>query len=247
MGSTNKYNWPAVFVAFCNNHTPEELAKAFDIPEHAVKFQIRREKWEALRRELPLLSPGITIDVDPALVPNNPFQRSELPAPNVPGGSVVVQQNPQAYLAPSIRASFETLSDNRKQNYAQADRLRQKINDLIDDVEKGKFKIKRGFHHKGVVVYAETDPTPSDLLNIATYIRTVHELTYRALGDTTGTGSPTETPSGGPQPAAPVITINLPAAIALPRERRALEARGAKVVEIAAEVEGSKPPTPTGG
>ena len=69
----------------------------------------------------------------------------------------------------------------------------------------------------------EVEPGPGDWVNIATYLRTISEGTYRALGDFQSQEKPgQDAPAGAAGPATPAITIILPGAIALPRQERSV-------------------------
>lgn len=49
-----KTNWQAVFVAYCNGAPSDELAQIFDVEIAQVTDRIHRERWAALRANLPL-------------------------------------------------------------------------------------------------------------------------------------------------------------------------------------------------
>ena len=92
------------------------------------------------------------------------------------------------------------------------------------------------FHNKGQIVRTTREISPADLVNIATFARSVHDMTYKALGDTT---AQTERGQDGPpgQTQAPQIIINLPSAIAQPRQQMAMleEAKkaGIRIIDVA--------------
>ncbi len=125
-------------------------------------------------------------------------------------GRLQVEINPNESTLAKIEA-------NRAQNYEAAVKLRDHLRTVIDHLCAGTLRVKKLFHNKGQVIEYAAEPTPGDWVNIATYARTIFDMTYRALGDwASDKGSKTDTATGAPTPA-PAFTVILPSAIAGPR------------------------------
>jgi len=114
---------------------------------------------------------------------------------------------------------------NRAKNYENAAKLRDHAVVIIEALRAGTLRIKKQFQSKGQIVEYQAVPGPSDWLNIASYLRTIADMTYRALGDFQAQVKPGQDAPAGAQtpPPAPAVTIILPSAIARPREERGIE------------------------
>ena len=77
---------------------------------------------------------------------------------------------------------------NRAKNYETAAKLREHLTDMVGHLHAGTLRIKKLFQHQGRVVEHEVSPGPADWLNIATYARTIADMSYRALGDHVANG-----------------------------------------------------------
>lgn len=108
---------------------------------------------------------------------------------------------------------------NRTKNYELAVKLRDNLRVVLDALCAGTLRIKKLFNYKGTATEYDAPLTISDLVNLATYAHTIHEMTYRALGDHGANGGKADTTAAA-APPAPAMTIILPAAIALPRDQR---------------------------
>lgn len=125
-------------------------------------------------------------------------------------------------LPAEAEAQFRLIAENREKNLAVFVELRDHVIEQVKALKDGRLKVKKHWNNKGVVVEKETEPSTGDLVNIATYARTIAEGTYRALGDFGSDGKGPSNPSAAAGvPSAPAITIILPAAIAQPRQNRA--------------------------
>jgi len=98
--------------------------------------------------------------------------------------------------------------------------MREHLFEMIAALNAGTLRIKKQFQHQGKIVEYEAEPSILDRLNLATYARTVTDMTYRALGDHVANGGYKADASPGTPPTAPSVTIVLPAAIAKPRQER---------------------------
>lgn len=119
-------------------------------------------------------------------------------------------------------AALVKCEENRAQNYRMAAELREHLKEMIAHLRAGTLRIKKQFHHRGQVIEAEVEPGPGDWLNIATYARTIADMTYRALGDHGANGGYKADASPEKAPPAPPVTIVMPSAVALPRPLRSL-------------------------
>lgn len=234
---TVKYNWTAAFVAFCNNHPVIEISEAFGISVDSLEQRIKQERWSALRDELPL---G-TKDATPALAgapgqsvgPADPFNQTK--QLSVPAGLPV-----------AVKQKFERLLANRELNLGQAAKLREYLDTLLTDLLTGKMEMEQIFHNKGAIVRTTRKVSPADLVNIATFARSIHDMTYKALGDTTAqTEKGQDGPVGANSGAVPQIIINLPSSIAMPRQQAAALAeatrKGVPIIDVVATVAKEEP------
>jgi hypothetical protein len=104
------------------------------------------------------------------------------------------------------------IEQNRAENYGVADALRTELSRIITKLSAGTLKFKKVM--KGEIV--EVPPSPADLVNIATFARTIADLSYRALADSgtrdepAGADAATTNPPGG-------VTVILPAVAVHPR------------------------------
>ena len=112
--------------------------------------------------------------------------------------------------------ALDKIEANRWENFKVASKLFDDLKTIVAALAAGTLRFKRVIN--GTIV--ECEPTPNDRLTIASYARTVTEMTYRALGDHAANGGRIADASPGNTPAASPITIILPEAIALPREQR---------------------------
>lgn len=129
---------------------------------------------------------------------------------------------------PTFRLTTEHLELNRKANYEQAKRLRVQSDKFLKQME-----------DTGTLL------TPKAFRDLVAAIATIHDLTYRALGDV-----PAKKDANQPdRPASAQIHVHLPAAIASPRSgARTIDIKAnADVPESAGVLDASdaaKPPTP---
>lgn len=117
-------------------------------------------------------------------------------------------------LAPVDHAlAVKKLETNRETNYAQAMQLHKLAQKTVDDW----IKAATEPDEQGQTF----TPRPKDLKELANAIATIHELTYRALGDTEAKREPVV---GERQSGTPHIHINLPGVLVNPR--------GAKTIDV---------------
>lgn len=229
--STAKYNWTAAFVAFCNNHPVSEISEAFGIPLDKLQERATAERWAGLKAEMPLAA-NVGLAITPSAA--GPVGVAD---PFAQGRAGATSSLTPAGLPVALKAKLDTLINNRKLNFNQACKLRDYYEKLLTKLASGELKMEQLFHNKGQVVRTTRDISPADLVNIVTAGRLIHDLTYRALGDGQAQEKAGQDVPAGQQ-AAPQIIINLPSAIAQPREQRQLldaaKAAGAQIVEVKA-------------
>lgn len=120
--------------------------------------------------------------------------------------------------------AFKKIEANRAKNYEAAAKLREHLMEIIQHLSDGTLRIKKWFQRKGQMVEYQVEPSPADLLSIATYARTITDMTYRALGDFQAQGKAVQdAPAASLTPPPPPITIVLPGPVSRPRYERSLE------------------------
>lgn len=205
-GALNRfYHWQAAFVAFCNGVPEDEIAAAFCIPYDKLKQRMSEECWSGLREKLPI-----------ATVPQ--------------AGAVATGEAPG--LPARVNARLKMVEENRAENLRGFAKLREHALEMITAMQEKRLMLKKHFFaaKAGQVVEKEVEPGPGDWVNVATYLRTIADGTYRALGDFQGQEKPGQDASAGAtMPQAPAITIILPGAIATPRSA---EPNQAQVIDL---------------
>lgn len=230
MGKQN-FNWAAAFVAYVNNHPLQEISDGFGIPLVSLENRAKAERWQALRNELPLgtnepltAAPGLTTGL---VGPADPFHQ---------GKGILVPEG----LPIAIQKKLEALMANRQLNYGQADKMRLYLDQIIEKLLSGELQMEQIFHNKGLIVRTTRMVSPADLVNIATFARTIHDMTYKALGDTTAQTEKGQDGPAGHSTTPPQIIINLPSAIAQPRQQAQLlegaKKAGIQIIDVKAEV-----------
>lgn len=207
----NQYNWPAAFLAYCNDVPLDEIASAFGMPLTTLSARVSTDGWRGLRAKL-----AETVAV-----------QGSGGAPQV-GLSVLGRS---ADLPAKVQAKLELIQRNRDQAYKDASKLRDHLMTVIERLASGELKLEKVFNNKGFVVRAEVSPGPGDWLNISSYARNVQEMLYRALGDTAPSGKEgSDTGAAAGAAATPAITIILPGAVAGPRTEKV--AKGSQVIDL---------------
>lgn len=196
------YPWTAAFVSFCHGMPMEDIATTYDIPFKSVRQKASVEQWVKHRANLPL-----TVQASVDAIGNQ--------AVAAPSGSPVES-------ALTIgNAKLKAMLENRATNLKVWERLREVAIKQIEALAEGKLKVQKVFCFKGMVVTHDAAPGPGDWVNIATFLQTISQGTYRALGDFQGPEKGQDAAAGALNtPAAPAVTIILPAAISAPREER---------------------------
>jgi len=224
------YNWTAAFTAYVGGASLDEVSQVFAIPEERLKKRSIDEKWPVFREKI----------LDQA--------RALLPA--VTGGagqtSALVAQND--LLPADVRARMELVRQNREKNYKDACDLRDELRKVIEGLQSKTYKVTKLSVYKGMVIPTEMDPGPGDLVNIATFARTIADLSYRALGDAAADGQERKPDPGATNNPQAAITIILPAAIGQPRGLRQMPSDSSTVIDLRPEPKGlptTEPEPPT--
>lgn len=206
----SQLNWITMFTAYCNGAPLEDIAAIYDAPLEMLQQRATKENWKANRLSLALVN-----NADTALTATDKHGRSALD------------------LTPEdVKTRAAEVITNRKKHLHLASLLYDDALEVITKLRDGTLKLEKQFHNKGFIVRAEVDPTMADRIQIANYVQTIANVSYRALGDLASTDKASD-PGATGQVQAPAITIILPMAVAQPREERELKdaATPAPVVE----------------
>ena len=135
---------------------------------------------------------------------------------------------------------------NRDKNLAAWVRLREHAVKIIEKLACGKLNMEKVFNGKtGITRVGDLEPTTGDMVNIATYLRTISDGTYRCLGDMSAQDKPGQDNTANGQPPPPAITIILPHCISTPRTQD-----DSKVIDLRPEaveqLKSAKAPEPGG-
>lgn len=113
--------------------------------------------------------------------------------------------------------ALDRIEANRAESYAQAAKLRDHFNTIIEQLAAGTLKIKKSVLQKGQIFEFEVEPSISDLVSLATAVRMAHDMCYRALGDQGAIAVQKAAVAAATQgPPAP-ITVIIPGIVATPR------------------------------
>ena len=133
--------------------------------------------------------------------------------------------------AEKTEARLRLIEENRAENYRMACLLRADLLSQLEKLVDGELQIEKSWNNKGCVVTHLTDPSTGDRVNLATYARTIADLTYRALGDREAAeGGAADVPGGTPAP--PSITVILPGVIQAPREQRHITEPTGPIIDL---------------
>lgn len=215
------YNWAAAFTAFVGGSTLDEVSAVFGIPEHTLKKRAIDEKWNVNKEKI--------LEQSKALVLAGPQPVSQLEANN-------------ALLPAEVRARLALIKQNRETQYRRAVRMGEELDAILQGIRDKTYKVGKWISvPKAGPTWVEAEPGPADLVNIATYARTLADLAYRALGDAAADGQerrPEVSATNSPQQA---ITIILPTSIAAPRGERILPQGSGNVIDLRPEPSGPAP------
>ena len=120
----------------------------------------------------------------------------------------------QGSTAPKAEQEMQRIKENRERNYQTALKLQEDLDRTVDALLDGSLRVGKVLSN-GKQIFVM--PGIKDRLDLASYAKHVAELSYRALGDSLPAREPDDAP-----PPMPTVQINLPAAVALPRQLRAL-------------------------
>jgi hypothetical protein len=216
------YNWPAAFTAFCTGTDYDEISTVFGIPITTLRSKASNEKWPALREKVHSHAVALW--------------NSEHEVPAVSESGEAPTSRSAVIIPDKVEAKLELIARNREENFRVACELRDHLMEQVKKLKDGSLILEKVFNGKEGISRADVSPGPGDWVNIATYARTIAEISYRALGDvqvtehrSTGAGA-NALGAGGAGGSVPAITIILPGAIAAPRAER--EAKQAEVIDL---------------
>lgn len=248
--SSQQHPWTQAFVAFCNRKTLEDIAQIFGIPLATLRARASSERWLTMRDKIredmvptaaALAEDKVIAQVLEAEAPPATAIKEYCTVPAVTGQErdavAVPRGGPgrspelvESALPAPMKAKLELIRRNREVNYKVACELRDDLLEVVAKLRSGELTLEKQWHNKGAVTRAEVEPSIVDRVNLATYARTVADLSYRALGDMAmGEKAASDAGAGTGAGAPPPITIILPGAIAGPRER---QARKAQVIDL---------------
>lgn len=200
------YNWAAAFTAFVGGSSLDEVSAVFGIPEHTLKKRAIDEKWNVNREKI--------LEQSKALVLAGPAPVSQLEANN-------------ALLPPEVRARLALIKHNREVQYQRAVKMGEELDKILAGLVDKTYKVGKWMAvPKAGPTWVEAEPGPADLVNIATYARTLADLAYRALGDAAADGQERRAEVSATNSPQAAITIILPTSIAAPRGERVLPPPG---------------------
>jgi hypothetical protein len=218
MASTS-HNWAAAFTAYVGGSTLDEISAVFGIPDSTLRARSVSEKWPIMRDKL--------LAQSKALVTTEAGPMSQLEANN-------------SLLPPEVRARLALIKQNRERQYARAVKMGEELDRILHEVREGTYKVGKHVSVPKVgPVWVEAAPGPADLVNIATYARTLADLAYRALGDAAADGQERRAEVSATNSPQQAITIILPTAIGAPRGERVLPPGDGPVIDLRPEPPGS--------
>lgn len=149
--------------------------------------------------------------------------------------SPMIASDSQAMIAsPSAGLlKLKIIEENRQKNLAVFVELRDHLVEIVSKLKNGTLKMEKFFNNAkgGFVIREEAEPSPGDMVNIATYARTIADGTYRALGDFQAQEKAGQDSPAG-QAAPPAITIILPGVISAPRDQRNITEVASQVIDL---------------
>lgn len=206
------HNWAAAFTAYVGGSTLEEVAAVFGIPEHFVKRRSIDEKWPVMRDKI--------LEQSKALVLAGPQAVSQLEAQN-------------SLLPAEVRARMAIIKHNREVQYQRAVKMGEELDKILAGLVDKSYKVGKWMAiPKAGPTWVEAEPGPADLVNIATFARTLADLAYRALGDSAADGQERRAEVSATNSPQQAITIILPTSIAAPRGERQLPPGDGPVIDL---------------
>jgi hypothetical protein len=217
--ATTSINWAAAFTSYVGGSTLEEIGAVFGIPETTLKARSVSEKWKVMKEKI--------LTQSRALVTTDTGPMSQLEANN-------------SLLPPEVRARLALIKQNREVQYQRAVKMGEELDRILQGIRAGTYRVGKYMSvPKSSPVWVEAAPGPADLVNIATYARTLADLAYRALGDAAADGQERRAEVSATNSPQQAITIILPTAIGAPRGERILPPGDGPVIDLRPEPPGS--------
>lgn len=208
------HNWAAAFTAYVGGSTLEEVGAVFGIPEATLTKRAADEKWYAMREKILAQSKALVTTEQHA-------------------GPVSQLQANNDLLPPEVRARLAIIKHNREVQYQRAVKMGEELDRILQGIKEGTYKVGKHISVPKVgPVWVEALPGPADLVNIATYARTLADLAYRALGDAAADGQERRAAVSATNSPQQAITIILPTAIGAPRGERVLPPGDGPVIDL---------------
>jgi hypothetical protein len=166
--------WAEMFELFCGGVALSQIAEQYNIKIQTLQLVAARRDWAGARARYQ--QGGVRVDVD------------EDGQPRLSGGEVVPVAPTESGLKDRLVAvvASERITANREANLAVAEKLRELASRHIQAALDGTLRIKEQKVGKGGIYEVEREPTPMDLVAIATVAKGAAELSYAALGDVPG-------------------------------------------------------------
>jgi hypothetical protein len=201
------HNWAAAFTAFVGGSTIEEVAAVFGMDEKTLARRATDEKWKAMKDKILAQSQALVLSESGRTTNALQAQNDLLPA--------------------EVRARLALIKHNREVQYQRAVKMGEELDRILQGVRDGSYKVGKWMAiPKLGPQWVEAAVGPADLVNIATYARTLADLAYRALGDAAADGQERRTEVSATNSPQQAITIILPTAIGAPRGERVLPGQG---------------------
>lgn len=138
--------------------------------------------------------------------------------------------------ADEIARRAELIQQNRETNMRAWAKLRDDAVEVLDQLRetKGEEMITQYWHNKGQIVEKKRAMTISERVQLATYLQTIAQGTYAALGDRVSSTGAKDDVNSNPN-GTPGITIILPGVIAKPRAERQIGGSDKNVADVAVQ------------
>ena len=133
------------------------------------------------------------------------------------------QKSLQPVSADEIARRAELIQQNREANLRIVQKLRQDAENVVDELinSKGEDMITQYWHNKGEIIAKRRAMTIAERATLATYLQTIAQISYAALGDSrAASGTRDDGSVSSSAQGQPGITIILPGVIAKPRGER---------------------------
>ena len=191
------HNYAAAFLQYLEGRSFEEIAENSEIPLDTLKAQASHNGWGSLR-------------------------------------TVYNEMHENQLVKPNIESSLVKMETNRQTNLIQAQKFQNVLDfalqQLAEEMQNGPKKYtvtvtdKKGNTRTETKIFERL--TPKNIRDLSCAAATIHDLTYRALGDIPAKKDPNQSDSA---PRAQII-VNIPSILAQPRDLT-------RVIEVSPETQ----------